>query len=46
MFEFRFPAAGGFAAIAYALRKGRDAGAVLKLYKTMRFAARLEPVRA
>ena len=32
----RVSAAGGFAAIAYTLRKGRDAGGVFKLYKRMR----------
>jgi molybdopterin-dependent oxidoreductase alpha subunit len=32
----RVSAAGGFAAIAYALNKGRETGGVLKLYKRMR----------
>src|SRR6476660_4102339 len=32
----RVSAAGGFAAIAYTLRKGREAGGVFKLYKRMR----------
>ncbi len=32
----RVSAAGGFAALAYTLKKGREAGGVLKLYKRMR----------
>ena len=32
----RVSAAGGFAAIAYTLKKGREAGGVLKLYRRMR----------